>query len=115
MWYRSSGNFTATRINNKEIGARKAERLSEALEELALEVTETSSHHVEGDFSDIKFYYVEDDAKALSRKFKNILFHFEVHGEDAEDVWDFFALNGKVQSRYARVIRYSRPKKELWK
>lgn len=59
---------------------------------------------------ELKFYpeYRMEIAKALA-KIKGVIFHFEIDGEDAGDLWDCFFLDGKIQVRYAEVVRFDKP------
>lgn len=62
-----------------------------------------------------KWYECEEDIRAMSLKFPGVLFHLSGEGEDAGDVWDMFAKDGKLQRCQAEVIRAKAPKAGGWK
>lgn len=44
-----------------------------------------------------KWYNFKDDMELLSARFPQILFHLRGHGEDQEDMWEAWYLNGGSQ------------------
>lgn len=118
MGYYSSGTFTARGLNGKAITGRKRAKLEEALDdELGFYVTSGEDEPtISGDFSERKMYSgLMQELVDLSKRFKNVFFHYEIEGEDNSDISDFFVVNGKCQSRHAVVKRFSKPKKGAWK
>jgi hypothetical protein len=51
----------------------------------------------------IKWYDHENDMIELSKKFPDILFILKGEGEDAEDLWVKYFLNGLMQLASARI------------
>lgn len=62
----------------------------------------------------IKWYEHMDDMRAVSKKFKDVLFHLTGKGEESGDVWDAFFLNGKGQKHHAELIRAEEPDEDAW-
>jgi hypothetical protein len=59
-----------------------------------------------------KWYTYEDDMRKLSKKFPKVLFILSGSGEDSEDLWREYYLNGKRQ-RSKAVITYQEFDKKL--
>lgn len=62
-----------------------------------------------------KWYSHMEDLVVLSRKFPGTTFHLSGKGEDAGDIWDVYALDGKIQKHTAKVMRVERPDPEAWR
>lgn len=62
-----------------------------------------------------KWYSHLDDTTTLSEKFPGVTFHLYGEGEGAGDIWDAYALDGKVQKQEATVTRVMSPDPEAWK
>lgn len=52
---------------------------------------------------DWKWYEHQKDMKAISRAFPDVLFTLSGEGEEAEDIWKEYYLNGKVQVEKAVI------------
>lgn len=52
-----------------------------------------------------KWYDWDSDISELSRKFPNVIFQMHGTGDSAEDLWDAYFLNGKIQ-RCPAIITY---------
>jgi hypothetical protein len=52
---------------------------------------------------DCKWYEHIEDMKEYSKKYPKVLFTLSGHGEDYEDIWKKYFLNGKVQIEKARI------------
>lgn len=50
------------------------------------------------------WYDWEDDMILLSRKFPTVLFRLHGDGDDSEDLWEAYFLDGKVQMCPGRVV-----------
>src|SRR5690242_6334705 len=48
-------------------------------------------------YDSCKWYEHEDDLRAFSTKYPNVLFTLHGEGEENEDIWDKYFLNGKCQ------------------
>lgn len=59
--------------------------------------------------SSSKWYDYEDDMKKMSTAIPGVVFHLRGEGEENGDIWDLFALDGKVQKHYAQIIRVTAP------
>ena len=53
--------------------------------------------------ANMKWYDHEDDMKQLSNQFRDILFELEGRGEEDDDRWIKYFLNGKMQVCTARI------------
>lgn len=51
----------------------------------------------------IKWYEHEDDMRAFSKKYPEIVFELSGEGEDAEDQWRKYFVNGKMQVCKAEI------------
>ena len=51
-----------------------------------------------------KWYDNEDDMLLLSKEFPDVLFKLHGEGEDKEDIWDKYFMNGKMQYCPAEII-----------
>ncbi len=49
----------------------------------------------------VRWYSHEDDMLEVSKQFPNVLFCLHGQGDDSEDIWDEYFLNGK--SQYCRA------------
>ena len=50
------------------------------------------------------WYDWEEDMILLSRKFPDVLFKLNGSGEDSEDLWEAYFLNGRVQICPGRIV-----------
>ena len=57
---------------------------------------------IEGWF-EAKWYDYEDNIRMLSLKFPNKVFILEGNGEESEDMWVAYFMNGKVQHEKAKI------------
>ena len=58
-----------------------------------------------GEMADsVKWYDHEDDIKALSKQFPEIVFTLSGEGEEAGDVWKKYFKDGKVQVAQAEIV-----------
>lgn len=55
------------------------------------------------------------DIASLSKKCPGVTFHLTGEGEEAGDIWDAYALDGKVQKHKAKIVRVESPDPEAWK
>lgn len=62
-----------------------------------------------------KWYSHIRDIASLSEKCPGVTFHLSGEGEDAGDVWDAYALDGKTQKHKAKIIRVESPDPKEWK
>lgn len=46
----------------------------------------------------------EDDMRLLSKEFPDVLFKLHGEGEDNEDIWDKYFMNGKMQYCPAKIM-----------
>jgi len=51
-----------------------------------------------------KWYEWQPDMVKLSKKFRNVLFKLHGEGEENDDIWDAYFLNGKYQIKKARIV-----------
>ena len=51
----------------------------------------------DGEFDQTKWYEWETDMRKLSKDLPHILLHISGDGEDKEDIWEAYFLNGKCQ------------------
>jgi len=51
----------------------------------------------------ISWYRHEDDMRKFSKKHPKTLFKLSGHGEDNEDIWIEYYLNGKMQRTKAKI------------
>jgi hypothetical protein len=51
-----------------------------------------------------KWYEYDQDMKALSLKFQDVIFMLHGEGEDEDDKWNKYYLNGRVQVCHAIVL-----------
>ena len=63
---------------------------------------DTIDELIEGWF-EAKWYNYEDDMKMLSLKFPTIVFILEGDGEENDDMWVAYFMNGKVQHEKAKI------------
>ena len=61
-----------------------------------------------------KWYEHEADMVALSAQFPGVLFHLTGEGENNDDIWDLFALDGRIQKHKAKIIRQEAPDPKAW-
>lgn len=63
-----------------------------------------------------KWYEHEKDIAKVSKKFPGTLFTVKGYGEDKEDIWVLYALNGNLQRENAEIVfppcKFTLPKKE---
>lgn len=57
-----------------------------------------------GWFAWTTWYDWEEDMILLSRKFNDVLFMLHGDGEDSEDLWDAYFLDGKIQVCPGRIV-----------
>lgn len=55
-------------------------------------------------WANAKWYDCEDDMILLSKRFPNVLFYLHGAGEDQEDMWDEYFLNGRYQFCRAEIV-----------
>ena len=58
---------------------------------------------LDGD-DECKWYDNEDDMLLLSKEFPDVLFKLHGEGEDNEDIWDKYFMNGKMQYCPAKIM-----------
>ncbi len=56
-----------------------------------------------------KWYEWQDDLIKMSEEISGVVFHLSGEGEDNEDIWDAFALDGKIQVHKAVITRTTVP------
>ena len=61
-----------------------------------------------------KWYEHTDDLTAMSKAIPNVLFHLSGEGDDTGDIWDAFAVDGKVQKHPAQIVRMTAPDPSAW-
>ena len=61
-----------------------------------------------------KWYEHMEDLAAMSLAIPHVLFHLKGEGEEAGDIWDAFALDGKTQKHAAKVVRVESPDPKAW-
>ena len=72
--------------------------------------------YIQGDFGDfmsrsgesddrVKWYEHEADMCKMSLEIPGVLFHLMGEGENTGDLWDLYALNGRVQKHKAEIVR----------
>ncbi len=59
-----------------------------------------------------KWYEWKEDLTKMSRAIPGVVFHLSGEGEDNADIWDAFALDGKLQVHKAKIVRTTEP--EAW-
>jgi hypothetical protein len=57
-----------------------------------------------------KWYGHEEDLVALSKEITGVIFHLSGVGEDPGDIWDAWALDGKVHKASAKIVRAEPPR-----
>lgn len=62
----------------------------------------------------VKWYEHETDMAALSSRFPGVVFHLAGEGENNDDIWDLFALDGRVQTHKAKIFRQAEPEPREW-
>lgn len=62
-----------------------------------------------------KWYEHQEDLAAMSKAIPGVLFHLEGEGEESGDIWDAFALDGKVEKHEAQIVRVTEPSRALLK
>lgn len=55
-------------------------------------------------YTNAKWYDHEDDMKLLSAKFPDMVFWLSGQGENQEDLWQKFFVNGRMQECYAQIV-----------
>jgi hypothetical protein len=55
-------------------------------------------------YQEAKWYEDEDDMRAISKEFPDVLFELHGEGEDSGDIWDKYFKNGKMQYCPAEII-----------
>lgn len=58
-----------------------------------------------GLYGNAKWYEYSHDMCLLSKKYPGILFHLCGEGEDRDDVWDAYYLNGEMEFHKCIIIR----------
>ena len=61
-----------------------------------------------------KWYDHAKDLEVMSCEIPGVLFHLKGEGEEAGDIWDLFALDGKVQKHQAKIVRQNEPDPKAW-
>ncbi len=55
-------------------------------------------------YSHTTWYDHEQDIRLLSAKFPNMVFWLSGQGDDREDIWDKYFIDGKMQACYAKIV-----------
>ena len=56
------------------------------------------------DSDEVKWYDNEEEMRKLSKEFPDVLFKLHGEGEDNEDIWDKYFMNGKMQYCPAEIM-----------
>ena len=62
---------------------------------------------------DTKWYECEEDMKLLSLRFPTLLFTLIGHGEDSEDIWVAYFMDGREQFAMAQIVYEEFSKRKL--
>jgi len=76
-------------------------RLEEEVQKM--NVFDYGGDYVSGWWANAKWYDWEEDMALLSKRFPDFLFALEGSGEDLEDIWGVYFLDGRIM-RDARII-----------
>ena len=104
-------------------GAKSCQECGESLEPKAIDkvVGDYLDEHLDGAMTrtggvrdSVKWYEHEADMCRMSLEIPNVLFHLMGEGENAGDLWDLYALNGRVQKHKAEIVRKG-PEPGAWK
>ena len=82
-------------IDTEPIPSIVARDLEDAIDELDTLYGDVSGGFYSGET--IKWYEWDDDIRKLSREFPDILFEVSGDGEESDDFWMAYFLNGKMQ------------------
>lgn len=84
-----------------DIDKETSAKLQEAIEDLFL--WEGSGSPEDGWCFYDKWYDHDEDMLAISEQFPDLLFELHGEGENAEDLWNAYYLNGRVQHAPAQI------------
>lgn len=79
------------------------EEIDELEREIDLLNVFESGHTVGGYYCNAKWYDHDEDMMRLSGRFPDILFSLHGNGENQEDMWDAYYLNGRMQYCGAKI------------
>lgn len=65
---------------------------------------ELSDYEFDDGFVNAKWYDHEDHMKALSLRYKDVLFTLRGNGEESDDIWCKYFKNGKMQRSQAKIV-----------
>ena len=89
-------------VETEPIPSIVAGDLENAMKDLDVLEGDVSGGYYSGDT--IKWYEWEEDIRNLSKEFPDILFEVSGDGEESEDFWIAYFLNGKMQFCPGRIV-----------
>ena len=105
MGYYTSFNLTISQLDSKPFPESDRKLLSKELERMNVFELGDFDNPFLSDFDAYnKWYECEEDMRLLSSKFPTLLFILNGHGEDSEDIWVAYFVDGREQFAKAQIV-----------
>ncbi len=88
--------------NTSEPSKEEVQKLQDEIEKI--DVFDSEGDITFGWWANAKWYDWEEDMEMLSRRCRNFLFYLQGDGEDSDDVWGVYFLNGYVMYGARKII-----------
>lgn len=115
MGYYTSFSLTISQMSNKPLSEEDCKFLSAELQRMNVFEYGRYDDPFLSSFEAYatKWYECEEDMKLLSSKFPTLLFTLDGHGEDSEDIWVAYFMDGREQFAKAQIVYEEFNKRKL--